>query len=110
MVFMVTSMLACVTLAFAKTLSIFIAVGALWGLGAAFLFPALMAFAMDRAGSSGGTAVGTFRALGDSGLALGPVIMGIVIPLTSYPSMFLCLGLTSLISLTYFYFFVRKST
>lgn len=109
MVLMGTSTLACVTLSFAKTLSIFIVVGALWGIGAAFLFPALMALAMDRAGSSGGTAVGTFRALGDSGLAFGPVIMGIVIPLTSYPSMFLCLGLTSFINLNYFYFFVRKA-
>ncbi len=105
---MVVSMLSCVILAFAKTLFVFVAMGALWGIGAAFLFPALMAMAMDRAGSSGGTAVGTFRALGDSGLALGPVVMGIIISWTTYPVMFLCLGLTSLINLVYFSFFVRE--
>lgn len=108
MAFMATSVLVCVALASAKTLSAFIAVGALWGVGYAFLLPALMALAIDRAGSSSGTVVGTFRALGDSGLALGPAIMGTIIPLTSYPTMFLCLGLISLINLNYFYFFVRK--
>jgi MFS family permease len=108
MLFMATSVVVRVGLAFAKTLFAFVAVGALWGIGAAFLFPALMALAMKHAGSSSGTAVGTFRALGDSGLALGPMIMGIIIPLTSYPTMFLCLGLGALINLGYFYFFVRK--
>ena len=68
-----------------------------------------MALAMDRAGSSGGTAVGTFRALGDSGLALGPIMMGIVIRFTNYQAMFLCLGLTALINLGYFYFFVCRT-
>jgi MFS family permease len=108
MVLMGTSTLTCIGLAFAETLPVFIALGALWGFGAAFLFPVLMALSMERAGSSGGTAVGTFRALGDTGLTLGPVTMGIVIPLTGYPIMFLCLGLASLINLSYFCFFVRK--
>jgi len=38
----------------------------------------------------------------------GPVIMGIVIHLTNYPTMFLCLTLAGMINLNYFYFFVRK--
>jgi MFS family permease len=107
MTFMGTSALTCIALAFAKTLPVFIALGALWGFGAVFVFPILMALSMDRAGSSGGTAVGTFRALGDTGLTLGPVMMGIIIPLTSYPAMFLCLGLVSMINLSYFHFAVR---
>jgi hypothetical protein len=41
-------------------------------------------------------------------MSLGPVIMGIVIRFTSYPTMFLCLALAGTISLNYFYFFVRR--
>ena len=108
MLFTATSVLVCFALACAKTLAVFIVLGALWGIGAAFLFPALMALALERAGTSGGTAVGTFRALGDSGLAAGPMIMGIIVSLTSYPIMFVCLGLASFLNLNYFYFFVKK--
>jgi MFS family permease len=106
--FMASSVVVCVALAFAKGLAFFVAIGILWGVGAAFLFPGLMALAMNRAGSSSGTAVGTFRALGDSGLALGPMIMGTIISYTSYPTMFLCLGFASFMNLTYFHFFVRE--
>jgi len=67
-----------------------------------------MAYQLDYAGSSSGTAVGTFRALSDLGLALGPVLMGIIIPIAGYKAMFLCLAFISLINLSYFQFYVRK--
>jgi MFS family permease len=108
LVCILTSIAATVILSFSKTLSMFIFVGLLWGTGSAFFFPASMAYALDYAGSSGGTAVGTFRALSDLGLALGPMIMGIIIPLTGYRAMFLCLALICLINLTYFQLYVRK--
>jgi len=41
-------------------------------------------------------------------LGLGPVIMGIVIRLSNYPTMFLCLAFTGVISLIYFVLFVRE--
>jgi MFS family permease len=103
-----TAMIAILILSFSKTLSMFIFVGLLWGIGVAFFFPASMSYAFDYACSSGGTAIGTFRALTDLGLALGPVIMGIVIPLTSYRIMFLSLVFICLINLSYFQFYVRK--
>jgi MFS family permease len=106
--FIFISMVAMVILAFSRTLPMFILVGLLWGIGGAFFFPASMAYALDYAGSSGGTAVGTFRALSDLGLALGPVLMGIIIPFAGYQVMFLCLALISLINLCYFQFYVRK--
>lgn len=87
-----TSTVALVILSFSKTLSMFIFVGLLWGTGSAFFFPTSLAYALNYAGSSGGTAVGTFRALSDLGLALGPMIVGIIIPLTGYRVMFLCLA------------------
>jgi MFS family permease len=106
--FIFTSMAAMVILAFSKTLPMFILVGMIWGTGGAFFFPASMAYSLDYAGSSSGTAVGTFRALSDLGLALGPVLMGIIIPIAGYQIMFLCLALISLINLGYFQFYVRK--
>jgi MFS family permease len=95
-------------LLFSKTLSTFILVAAIWGIGHAFFYPALTAYVLDLAGSSRGPAMGIFTAVDDLGMGLGPVIMGIILRLTSYPIMFLCLVLTALINLSYFYFFVKK--
>jgi hypothetical protein len=44
----------------------------------------------------------------DLGLALGPVTMGIIVPLTGYRVMFLCLALTCLVNLSYFQLYLRK--
>jgi MFS family permease len=103
-----TSMVAMVILSFSTSLSMLIVVGLLFGIGSAFLYPAAMAYAFEYAGSSAGTAVGTIRALMDLGIALGPVIMGIILPLTSYRTMFLCVALICVINLTYFQFYVRR--
>ena len=96
-----------VLLAFSKTLPMFLLVAVIYGIGPAFLVPALMAYALDRGGSPG-PAMGTFQAITDLGASLGPMIMGIVIQSTNYSTMFLCLALTGIINLNYFYFFVRK--
>jgi len=95
-------------LAFSKSLPMFILVAVIWGVGHAFLFPSLLVYAIDRMGVSKGPAMGTFTGFSDLGMSLGPVTMGIIIHLTSYPTMFLCLTLAGIINLNYFYFFVRK--
>jgi MFS family permease len=95
-------------LAFSKTLSTFIRVAVIWGIGHAFVFPSLVAYVLDRVGSSRGPAMGTFTAISDLGVCLGPVIMGIILHTTSYQIMFLCLALTAVLNLNYFYFLVRK--
>jgi MFS family permease len=95
-------------LAFSTTLTMFILVAIIWGMGTAFLYPALVAYTIDRAGSSRGPAMGTFTALTDLGAGMGAVIMGIILQLTNYPIMFFCLALTGVINLLYFYFAVRK--
>ncbi len=97
-----------VILAFSTTLTMFILVAVIWGMGTAFLYPALVAYTIDRAGSSRGPAMGTFTALTDLGAGMGSVIMGIILQLTNYPIMFLCLALPGVINLLYFYFAVRK--
>ena len=51
--------------------------------------------------------MGIFTAVDDLGVGLGPVIMGIVLRLTGYPIMFLCLAFASLINLGYFYFYAK---
>jgi len=103
-----TYIISMAILAFSKTLPMFILVAAIWGIGHAFLMPSLAVYALDRAGSSPGPVMGTFTAMTDLGISLGPVIMGIIIHKASYPIMFLCLALTGIVNLNYFYFFVRK--
>ena len=95
-------------LAFSKSLPMFVLVAVVWGIGHAFFFPSLVAYAVDKMGSSRGPGMGTFTGLSDLGISLGPAIMGIVIHLTGYFTMFLCLALVGMLSLTYFYFFVRE--
>ena len=95
-------------LSFSKTLPMFIFVGAVWGIGVAFFVPIVMAYALEYSGFSDGTAVGTYRAIYDLGIGLGPMVMGIIIPLTGYRIMFLCLALICLINLCYFQFYVRR--
>lgn len=103
-----TYILSMTILAFSKTLPLFILVAVIWAMGNAFLIPSLVAYVIDLSGSSRGPAMGLFTALGDLGVGLGPIIMGIILRFTNYPFMFLCLALTSLMNLSYFYFFVRK--
>jgi len=94
-------------LAFSETLPMFILVGVIWGIGNAFSMPSLVAYVLDRVASSTGPAMGTFTAISDLGMSLGPVIMGIVLQATGYQVMFLCLAFIGVINLIHFYFFVR---
>jgi MFS family permease len=95
-------------LAISSTLPMFILVAIIWGIGSAFLFPSLLAYTIDLAGSNRGPAMGTFTALTDLGAGMGAVVMGIILQLTNYSVMFLCLALTGIINFFYFYFAVRK--
>jgi predicted MFS family arabinose efflux permease len=97
-----------IILSISNTLPMFIFVGALWGMGVAFFIPMALAYALECCGSSDGAAVGTFRAISDLGFGLGPVAMGIIIPLTGYPVLFRCLALICLINLCCFQFYLRK--
>jgi MFS family permease len=105
---LITVIISMTILSFSTTLPMFLLVAVIWGIGMAFLYPTLVAYALDRAGSSRGPAMGTFTAVTDLGAGLGSVIMGIVLQLTSYPIMFFCLALTGVINLIYFYFSIRK--
>jgi predicted MFS family arabinose efflux permease len=102
------AMVAMVLLAFSRSQVMFISIGLIWGTVVAFFFPVSMAYALDYAGSSDGTSVGTFRAFMDLGTASGPMVMGMVITFTGYPTMFLCLAGICFINLCYFQFYVRK--
>ena len=107
-VLIITYLVSMTLLAFSKTLPMFILAALIFGIGNALLSPVVMAYALDRAGSSPGPVVGTYTAISDLGLGLGPVIMGFVVRFSSYRVMFLCLAFTAVINLIYFYFFVRK--
>lgn len=96
-----------IILSLSKTQPMFILVAIIYGIGPSFLIPALMAYAVERGGPPGPT-MGTFNAMNDLGISLGPVIMGIIIQSTNYKIMFLCLALIGLINLIYFYLYIRK--
>jgi MFS family permease len=95
-------------LAFSTTHPMFILAAVIWGIGNAFLYPILVLYAIDRAGPARGPAIATFTAIGDLGAGLGSLIMGIILQLSSYRLMFLCLAITGTLNFLYFYFFVRK--
>ncbi len=99
---------ALVILSFSHTLLMFVFVGLLWGTALAFVIPASMAYALEYAGSSEGTALGTYQMFMDFGMALGPSVMGMVVPMAGYRAMFLCLALISLANVVYFQFYVRR--
>jgi MFS family permease len=98
-----------IILSLSKTLPMFIFVGAFWGIGAAFFVPISMAYALEYSASSDGAAVGTFRAISDLGLGLGPVVTGIIVSFTGYPVMFRCLAFICLMNVCYFQFYVRRN-
>jgi len=97
-----------VTLTFSTTLPMFILVAVIYGMGLALLFPSLLIYAIEKAGSAQGPAMGTFTALADLGTGLGPMMMGIILQGTSYPIMFSCLALTGAINFLYFYYVIGK--
>jgi MFS family permease len=97
-----------IILGFSKTLPMFILVAVFWGIGHAFFMPTLLVYALDRGGSSPGPIMETFTAISDLGLSFGPLIMGIILHLTSHTIMFLCLGLAGVINLNYFIFLRKK--
>ena len=97
-----------VVLAFSRTLPMFIVGAVIWGSGQALLMPALMVYALDRVGSSSGLAMGTFTAVSDTGIFLGPVTMGVVVHVAGYQVMFLSLAFIGIANLGCFLAFVRK--
>jgi len=69
--FLVMSLVSMVILAFSKNLTMFIVVAVIWGIGNAFLTPAILAYIIDRADSSKGPAIGMYMLLSDLGAGAG---------------------------------------
>lgn len=106
--FLPSMMVILIILSLSKSLPMFILVGALWGAGASFFVPMIMSYALEYSGSTDGTAVGTFRALQDLGMAVGPVVVGTMISFTGYRLMFLSLAVICLLNVCYFQLYVRR--
>jgi MFS family permease len=105
---LIAYILSMLVLTFSTTLAMFITVAVIWGIGNAFLYPTLVAHALDHAGASRGPAMGTFSAIADLGSGMGSVIMGILLQFSNYQTMFLALVFTGIINLGYFHFVVKK--
>ena len=55
---LITCIISMAILAFSTTLPMFILAAVIWGMGNAFLYPTLLAFALDCGGSSRGSSPG----------------------------------------------------
>ena len=104
---LITVMISIAILTFSTTLAMFILAAVILGAGLALLYPSLLIHAIEKAGSVRGPAMGTFTAVADLGIGLGPMIMGIILQWTSYWIMFFCLILISVINLFYYYTLVK---
>jgi predicted MFS family arabinose efflux permease len=104
---MIAHIVAMTLLPFSQTMPLFALVAVIWGAGSSFLYPTLVSFAVERAGRSPGPAMGTFTAITELGTGMGSVIMGVILQISSYRTMFLCLALTGVLNFVFFFFFVR---
>ncbi len=104
---LMTCIIAMIILFVFKTPPMFLVAAGVWGIGHAFIYPALAAYTVDLAAPYRGPAIATYQALDDLGVGLGSVIMGIVLRLSNYQVMFVSLSFIGLINLSYFYYFVR---
>ncbi len=95
-------------LTFSTTLPMFILVAVVLGTGWALLYPSLLIYAIESAGSARGPAMATFTGLADLGAGIGPMIMGIILQWTNYPNMFFSLTLIGVINFLYFYYAIGK--
>jgi len=95
-------------LTFSATLPMFVFVAVILGTGWALLYPSLLIYVIESAGSAQGPAMATFTGLADLGGGIGPMIMGVILQWTSYPIMFLSLTLIGVINFLYFCFAIGK--
>jgi MFS family permease len=100
--------ISAVVLTFSTTLPMFILVAIIFGMGWAFLYPSLVVYAVENSGSARGPAMGTFMALADLGVGIGPMIMGLILQRTNYPTMFIFLALIGAVNFLYFGHTIRK--
>jgi predicted MFS family arabinose efflux permease len=103
-----TYVVAMSLLAFSKSLPMFILAAIIWGMGNALLYPMLVTMAMEWGGPDRGPAMGTYTAIADLGIGMGPVIMGLILSWTNYRVMFLSLALVGVVNFLYYQFSVRK--
>lgn len=82
---MLVAAVATVALIGADSTPIFLALGALYGLGFGACYPPLIAMAVDRVPpTERGAAMGTFTAAFDLGIGIGSVLWGFVLQFTSF--------------------------
>jgi MFS family permease len=95
-------------LSYSATLPMFILSAIILGTGWALIYPSLLVHAIENAGSARGPEMGTFTALADLGAGIGPMIMGVILELTSYPIMYFSLILSGIVGILYFYYMVAR--
>jgi MFS family permease len=87
---LVSASISFVVLAFARSLPAFLVSAAFMALGLGTIVSCGQAIAVKASPKARiGTATSTYMSFADTGLGIGPVIMGLIIPWQGYPGMFL---------------------
>lgn len=90
---MAVVVLALGVLAFSSSLSTLLVAAVLYGVGQGIAFPSFVALIIDRAGESGrGVAVATLTIALDLGISLGSILLGLLLHIVSFRTMFLVAG------------------
>ena len=105
---MIAIVISLALLTISTTVPMFILVAVILGSGWSLLYPSILVYAIENAGSARGPAMATFTALGDLGAGLGPMVMGVVLEWTSYPVMFIGLVLIGILNFFYFRYSIAK--
>ncbi len=100
--------MAIAMLSYSTTIAMFILSAVILGTGWALIYPSLLVHAIENAGSARGPGMGTFTALADLGAGIGPMIMGVILEWTSYPTMYLSLILGAIMGILYFHYMAAR--
>jgi predicted MFS family arabinose efflux permease len=103
-------MIASVLLYFTDSMGMLLLSGIFYGAGFGALFPALQAWVINLVKPERrGVATATYYNFFDIGIGLGSILLGVVVTLTSYTTMFLLSGILYVVFLVVYFAYLRRS-
>jgi MFS family permease len=106
----VLCMIASVLLYFTDSMGMLLLSGVFYGAGFGALFPALQAWVINLVKPERrGVATATYYNFFDIGIGLGSILLGVVVTMTSYTTMFLLSGILYVVFLVVYFAYLRRS-
>lgn len=102
-------MIGCVLLYYTDSMAMLLLAGAFYGAGFGAMFPALQAWVINLVQPERrGVATATYYNFFDIGIGLGSILLGVVVTMTSYTTMFLLSGILYVLYLAVYFVFVSR--